>query len=403
MIARTVGRQITSLLGYFPALVLTGARQTGKTTLLRESFPDYRYVSLDLPSIAASAEESPERFFADNPAPCIIDEVHYAPGLFRHLKVEIDRNRHAMGSWILTGSQKFTLMKNVADSLAGRAAIVELEGLSSQEIRDSGADVTLESMILRGGFPELWRLPDFPAASFFGAYLASYLERDVRHILNVGSLRDFERFVRVLAARNSGELDLTAIGSAVGITTKTSAAWLSVLEASNQISLLEPWHANIGKRIVKRPKVYFHDTGFLCWLLGLAPPLPANGPWNGALWETFVFAEMRKAIAANGRNRTIYYYRDNAGVEVDFVVAGEGCRLVEAKWTQAPRLSDTTGIRRLVAIGKSSQAPELDDARGFVLCRTKVDFPIVDMSETVRDAPPIDALGLGSLGRALGL
>ena len=119
-----------SPLGYFPALVLTGARQTGKTTLLRDSFPNYRYVSLDIPSIAASAEESPERFFADNPAPCIIDEVQYAPGLFRHLKAEIDRNRHTMGSWILTGSQKFTLMKNVSDSLAGRAAIVELEGLS---------------------------------------------------------------------------------------------------------------------------------------------------------------------------------------------------------------------------------------------------------------------------------
>ena len=192
------------------------------------------------------------------------------------------------------------------------------------------------------GFPELWRLPDFPAASFFGAYLASYLERDVRQILNV------------------------------------------------------------GKRIVKRPKVYFHDTGFLCWLLGLAPPLPADGPWNGALWETFAFAEMRKAIAASGRNRTIYYYRDNAGVEVDFVVAGEGCRLVEVKWTETPRLSDTAGIRRLVAIGKSSQAPELDNARGFVLCRTKVDFPIADMSEIVRDVPLIEALGLGSLGRALG-
>jgi hypothetical protein len=395
--------RISTLLQFFPALVLTGARQTGKTTLLQESFPHYRYVSLDLPSVAVSAEESPERFFSENPPPCIIDEIQYAPLLFRHLKAEIDKNRHAMGSWILTGSQKFTLMKNVADSLAGRAAILELEGLSKREIASTGTAATTEQFIQRGGFPELWRVPELPTVSFFSSYLASYLERDVRQILNVGSLRDFERFVRVLAARNAAELDLTAVGNAVGVTAKTSAAWLSVLETSNQIALLEPWHANIGKRIVKRPKVYFRDTGFLCWLLGISPPLPSQGPWNGALWETYVFAELRKAIETSGKNRALYYYRDNGGIEVDFVVAGDGSRLIETKWTELPRPADAIGIRKLAAIGRKTRAAELWDARGFVLCRTRNDYPIVDPADQTEDSVRVEAIGMESMERMLDL
>lgn len=210
------------MLGFFPALVLTGARQTGKTTLLADAFPGYRYISLDLPSTAAMAEDSPEEFFARNPPPCIIDEVQYAPGLFRHLKSRIDVDRHAMGYWILIGSRKFTLMKEVSDSLAGRAAILELEGLSLAELAGLPEAVSagVEGFIARGGFPELWRVPGLPAAEFFSAYLSSYLssylERDVRQLLNVGSLRDFERFIRVLAARNACELDLSAVGAAVG-------------------------------------------------------------------------------------------------------------------------------------------------------------------------------------------
>jgi len=423
MISRLATRRISDLLGYFPALVLTGARQSGKTTLLKTAFPNYGYVSLDLPSVAAQAEESPARFFADNPPPRVIDEVQYAPGLFRHLKAEIDRERHAMGSWILTGSQKFTLMKSVSESLAGRAAIVELEGLSAAEIAGSGAIPSIEGLIRRGGFPELWRLPDFPAEAFFGAYLSTYLERDLRQLLNVGNLRDFERFIRVLASRNSGELDLSAVGNAVGVTSKTAAAWLSVLEASNQVSLLEPWHANLGKRIVKRPKVYFRDTGFLCWLLGINAPITAANPWAGALWETFAYAEMRKAIGASGANRTIYYYRDNRATEVDFVVAGEGLRLVEAKWTELPRQADALGLRRLAAAGAASGAPEFTGAKGYLLCRTEVDYPIIVDGGTPATVSPsatghapstarvpaaagafeVEAVGIGSLGRMLGL
>lgn len=398
MIPRNATSRVKDLLRYFPALVLTGARQTGKTTLLREALPGWNYVSLDLPSTAALAEDSPREFFARNPPPCVIDEVQYAPGLFRHLKTRIDADRHAMGSWVLTGSQKFTLMKEVSDSLAGRAAILELEGLSREELlgtQEAGAS-GIEGLMLRGGFPELWRVPDLPAADFFSSYLATYLERDVRQILNVGNLRDFERFIRVLAARNAGELDLSATGTAVGVTAKTATAWLSVLEASNLVALLEPWHGNVGKRIVKRPKVYFRDTGLLAWLLGLSGPLDATSPYIGAFWETLVFSELRKSIAASGKNRQLYYYRDNRGTEVDFLALGEGCRLIEAKWTEGPTRGDCVGMEKLAASAREAAAAEFAGARGYVLCRTPEPWPLGSPSL------PCEGRGLEDVGKILG-
>jgi len=243
------------------------------------------------------------------------------------------------------------------------------------------------------------KLTPFARGSAFCIEALGYLERDLRQLLNVSNLRDFERFIRVLAARNAGELDLTALGNGVGISSKTAAAWLSVLEASNQISLLEPWHANVGKRIVKRPKVYFRDSGLLCWLLGVSPPLPPDGPWNGALWETFVFAEMRKAIAASGKNRTLYYYRDNRGTEVDFVIVGEGTRLVEAKWAETAGNADSAGIARLSASGAKTGAPELAAPRGYVLCRTPFDH-LLPQGEA---GPAVEAVGIRGLARILDL
>ena len=397
MIPRFYETTIHNLLGHFPALVLTGARQTGKTTLLQSLLPEYNYVSLDLPSMAALAEESPKDFFLRYPKPLIVDEVQYAPGLFRHLKALIDEDRHDMGLIVLTGSQKFTLMKEVSDSLAGRVAIVELEGLSNEELRSEAAfhEMDASSRIARGGFPELWRVPGFPRDAFMSAYMSAYLERDVRQILNIGSLRDFERFVRALAARNAGELDLSALGSAVGVTGKTAAAWLSVLEASNQIALLEPWHGNVGKRIVKRPKVYFRDTGLAAWLLGIGEGSLASSPFVGALWETAVFAELRRIAAARGLNRQLYYYRDNRGTEVDFLILGEGCRLIECKWTENPKRESAAAISRLASNAAVERAPEFTGAKGYVLCGTKQPYPIA------ADGIEVEACGIEEIGRML--
>ncbi len=382
-------QRFASQLAFYPVVAVVGARQTGKTTLLREFLPGFSYVTLDLPSEAALAENDPEAFFARHPAPVIIDEVQYAPGLFRHLKARVDLDRHTMGQYVLTGSQKFSLMKELADSLAGRVSLLTLEGLSWTELSPTGA--VLNTYLVRGGFPELWRLPDLPANGWFASYVATYLERDVRQLLNVGDLRDFERFVRVLATRHGQQLDLTALGSAVGITGRTAKAWLSVLEASNQIVLLEPWYGNVGKRIVKTPKVYFADSGLVCWLLGISPEQLDRSPFLGALWEGVVFAELRRLSQAQQLNRTFWYYRDNTGTEVDLLVLGEGARLVEVKWTAQPGADDLKGMNRLQALANSTANPELVTLTKAVVCRPATPYPFQDAR----------VLGLGDLGLLL--
>jgi predicted AAA+ superfamily ATPase len=197
--------------------VLTGARQTGKTSTFRRLFPQHEFVSLDLPTQAEQAEKEPESFLRQHPAPVIIDEVQYAPGLFRYLKIAVDAGRSDHGRFLLTGSQKFTLMTSVSESLAGRADIVELETLSLHEIRTALPKTTLEDAIVRGGFPELHAHPDIDHVAFYNSYLATYLERDVRSLANVGSLRDFERFLRACALRSANLLNKRDLARDVGI------------------------------------------------------------------------------------------------------------------------------------------------------------------------------------------
>ncbi|MBE6349004.1 MAG: hypothetical protein E7064_08735, partial [Spirochaetaceae bacterium] len=198
MIYRNFENIIKTALQFFPCVTLTGARQTGKTTLLKSMLPNYNYISLDLPSIASMAEETPDAFFEKYKTPLIIDEVQYAPKLFRYLKDKLDQNRHEMGQLVLTGSQKFELMKNLSESLTGRTAILELEGLSWDEFKNYHTDeeANFEKFIIRGGFPELTREPNLPLDMFFSSYLATYLERDVRQLVNVSNLRTFEQFIR---------------------------------------------------------------------------------------------------------------------------------------------------------------------------------------------------------------
>ena len=370
---RDISEQIASLARQFPALVLTGARQTGKTTLLRELFPQHSYVSLDLPSAAELAERAPEQFLAEHPAPALIDEVQYAPKLFRHLKLAIDRNRHQNGAFILTGSQKFVLMKEISDSLAGRAAIVELETLSLAEIAQHGSFPTdvreLVAAIVRGGFPDLWRDRSIDSSAFYRAYLSSYLERDVRQILNVSSLRDFERFLRACAARSAQILDKAGLARDIGVSSTAVNDWLSVLEASNQVQLLEPYFENVGKRLVKRPKLYFSDTGLLCYLLGQDESSVPQSPYLGSLWETAIYAELRKKRDREGARSTLWFYRDAQQREVDFVIAqGNALHLVEAKWSENPDARDAHGLETVATmLRERSKRSDVDTA---IVCRT---------------------------------
>ncbi len=353
-IVRSVERKALALARAFPSLIVTGARQSGKTTLARTVFPTHQYVSLDLPSLAEQAENDPGRLFSDSPPPVVIDEVQYAPGLFRHVKRLIDERRDDKGLFILTGSQKFVLMRHVSDSLAGRAAVLDLENLSFADLRLAGLihedRRSLVAFLARGQFPELWKEPDIPTIDFYRGYLATYLERDVRQILNVANLRDFERFLRILAARSGTLLNRTEIAKDVGVSPKAIGDWLSVLAASGQISFLEPWFVNFGKRVVKTPKVYFNDTGLLCFLLGLGETDIERSAFLGQLWETFVFAELRKQNALRDRPATLWFYRDQRGREIDFLLdSGAVLDCLECKWSENPRTEDAATMRAVLS------------------------------------------------------
>ncbi|RMD83968.1 MAG: ATP-binding protein, partial [Candidatus Dadabacteria bacterium] len=320
---RDLEKHVERMASYFPAILITGARQSGKTTLLRQLYPQYSYVSLDMPSNAAKAENEPASFLAEHTPPVVIDEVQYAPKIFRHLKVAIDRTRECNGRFFLTGSQKFTLMREVSESLAGRCGILHLENLSMHELSQSPLAVSDHGAILaRGFFPQLWRDQRIDPEDFYSAYIATYIERDVRQLLRISSLRDFERFIRACAARSGQLLNKSEIARDVGITPTTVNEWLSVLEASNQITLLEPYFGNISKRLVKSPKLYINDSGLLCFLLGLSPSSLTNSYYAGAVWESFILSELRK-ILQSFPHASLWFYRDKQR-EVDFLIDIEG-------------------------------------------------------------------------------
>lgn len=372
---RNISDNLRNLSTHFPVVVLTGARQVGKTTLLKSCFPEYTYVSLDLPSVAEAAESEPSTFWQRYPAPVIIDEVQYAPKLFRFLKAQVDQNRHAMGQYILTGSQKFPLMKEITESLAGRVGVLELETLSLKEV---GPQTAWASIMARGFYPELWRQPTLKASDFFASYIATYLERDVRQLLNVSSLRDFERFLRALAVRSGQLLNRTDLARDVGISTKTAGEWIQVLHASDQLSILEPYFENLGKRLVKSPKVYLNDSGLLCFLLGLDENSVLASPLVGAIWETFVYAELRKRHRnAGNRSSSLWFFRDGQGHELDFLNLETGrMNFIECKWTENPAQGHLSAFQFARSHLSRSKAFLLGD--DFMVCRTREPYRLED-------------------------
>jgi len=366
-----------------PVVVLTGARQTGKTSTFRRLFPDREFVSLDLPTEAEQAEKEPRSFLQRHPAPVIIDEVQYAPGLFRYLKVAVDASRRRNGQFLLTGSQKFTLMKSISESLAGRADVAELETLSLAEIRGALPATPVESTIVRGGFPELYADAEIDHVAFYSSYLATYLERDVRSLANVGSLRDFERFLRACALRSANLLNKADLARDVGISPTTANHWLSVLEASGQVVLLEPWFSNRTKSIVKSPKLYLADSGLLCALLNIRSELDLRqSPAAGAVWETFVFAQLRARERRAKRVQSLFFWRDRTR-EVDFVVDVAGrLELFEAKWAEVPAAGDAVNLEFVRSVvGKAKVAA------AAIVCRAANSYPL---AEGVRVLPVME-------------
>ncbi|MDP2752644.1 MAG: ATP-binding protein [Rhodocyclaceae bacterium] len=303
----------------FPVVAITGPRQSGKTTLSRAVFPNKPYVSLEDPTERAFAQEDPRGFLNRYPHGAIFDEAQRWPDLFSHLQGMVDADR-SVGRFVLTGSQQFGLLSGVTQSLAGRVGMTRLLPLSLAElpalIRDTRS---VDHLMLQGGYPELCSQLHLPT-DWFASYVATYVERDVRQVLNVQNASSFQRFLRLCAGRTGQLLNLSALAGEAGITHSTARAWMSILEASDLIYLLPPYHRNFGKRVVKSPKLYFIDVGLACWLLGIRDSnVLALHPLRGALFETLVVSEFLKIRMNAGLPSDLYFWRDNNGLEADLL------------------------------------------------------------------------------------
>lgn len=320
MIERNLSPRLLDAARQFPAVTVTGPRQSGKSTLCKALFLDHRYLNLEQPDLREFALEDPRGFLATHPGPVIIDEFQHAPQLASWLQVLIDENPQP-GRWILTGSQNLAITQSISQSLAGRTAILHLLPLSYSEMeRFDGPPGQLEDVLLRGGYPRIHD-QSLVAADWLSAYVATYVERDVRSISRVESLTDFQRFLGLCAGRSGQLLNYSALASDCGISQPTAKAWLSILEASFLVDTLPPWAGNIRKRLVKSPKLFLLDSGLLCWLLGIrTSDQLLTHPLRGAIFETWAYGEALKAQTLSATHQPMSHYRDQAGLEVDLII-----------------------------------------------------------------------------------
>lgn len=355
MIPRDLADRVLLAASSFPAVTITGPRQSGKSTLCRALFPDHPYINLELPDQRRFAAEDPRAFLGQLPEGAVLDEIQRVPDLPSYLQVLIDDDpRH--GRWILTGSENFALIESVGQSLAGRSAVLNLLPLTWPEIGRFDASATsLNEALLAGAYPRVFERNIAPA-DWFSAYVASYVERDVRRLANIGDLTTFQRFLALCAGRTGQLLNYSGLASDCGISQPTAKAWFSVLEASFIAFRLPAWSGNVRKRLIKMPKLHFYDAGLACWLLGIRDVQQLRThPLRGAIFETWVVSEVAKHRANAGERAGLYFYRDHNGVEADLLIDGpEGLTIVEAKAghtvtsdliAPAGRIAETLGSR----------------------------------------------------------
>lgn len=358
MIPRQATTILKSLAKGYPVLAITGPRQAGKTTLAQDAFPDKPYVSLEDPDTRTFAQEDPRGFLEQLKDGAILDEVQRCPALFSYLQTRVDASKR-MAEFVLTGSQQFGLLSNITQTLAGRVGLIQLLPFSLQELRHGNVPVPrLNELLWRGLYPPIHDRKLAPDR-WFANYVMTYVERDVRQLIEVQNLSLFQRFLKMCAARCGQLLNLSSLANDCGVTHKTISAWLSVLEAGYVIFLLQPHHRNFGKRLVKTPKLYFHDTGLVAYLLGIqdAAHLSIHSA-RGALFENLVINELMKYRFNQGLNSNLYFWRNNTGEEVDVLIEqGEYLIPVEIKSGQTFNTDFLTGLKKWADYAGSAALP----------------------------------------------
>ena len=348
MIERDLAPKLVRAAQQFPSITLTGPRQSGKTTLCTAVFAQHPYATLEAPDVRAFATEDPRGFLSQFPEGAVIDEVQRVPDLLSYLQVLIDTDPQP-GRWILTGSQNLSLLESVSQSLAGRTAVYHLLPLSRGEIvRFDRHPQSLEATLLAGAYPRVFDR-DLDPADWFRSYVATYIERDVRTISNVGDLATFQRFVALCAGRTGQLLNYASLAGDCGVSQPTATAWLSILETGFLAFRLPAFHSNLRKRLVKMPKLHFYDTGLVCWLLGIRTPEQLRThPLRGPIFETWVVSEIAKYRANRGETGGLSFYRDRNGAEADLIIEHPSrITLVEAKSAETASSSWLRGARRV--------------------------------------------------------
>jgi predicted AAA+ superfamily ATPase len=389
---------LVKLSAQFPAFLVTGPRQVGKTTLLKYLGSDHRtYLSLDDISLRELAKEDPKLFLQQYTPPLIIDEIQYATELLPYIKIEIDKKKRNGAYWI-TGSQHYQMMKGVTESLAGRIAIINLLGLSQKERRQEAkkssaflpdfrqhinyhAESSIQEIyhhIWRGSMPALIVDESIDWNVFYNSYLQTYLQRDVRDLTQVGDLRQFTRFLKACAARTGQLVNYSDLASDTDISVSTAKQWLSILEASLQITLLQPYSSNVTNRLVKTPKLYFNDTGLCAFLTGwTSPETLMNGAMAGAIFETFVLVEIIKSWMYQGKYPGLYFYRDRDGNEIDLILEYNNILYpIEIKRSSSVRRDWGRSFRRLKRLPKTM-------GTGTIICLTDQSLMVSDSIQAI--------------------
>lgn len=375
--SRDIEPFLKKALNQFPVVLITGPRQAGKSTLLKHFLSHYTYVTLDDPTLRALAISDPALFLSMHPTPLIIDEVQYAPTLLSFIKMKVDADRQNYGQYVLTGSQIFQLMAGVSETLAGRIALFHLYPLSWQEIEHipgqravAKQDAKVTEQMITGFYPEFFKTPSLDPHLWFGSYVSTYLERDVRNIKAITNLSRFQTFLGLLASRVGNILNIAEVAKECGISQPTAKDWLTILQATYVIYLLKPYFNNHGKRLVKSPKLYFVDTGILCYLLGIdSVERFLKVQERGAIFENMVVMEALKRISNSGIPLELYFYRTVNGLEVDLIEKGAGVmRPFEIKFSKTIDMKMATSLQHFLN--------DFPDSKGKILSLRETPLPL---------------------------